>query len=112
MVRGLGDGLLDDLWNFPSAFGRSRAQALASMRQKLAAFGSPSLTRRDAVAELHHGITYRSIRVHAYPVEISHTPHSPRQKGLRWFPISSLRQAAISQLARKIAQQVFYVCKP
>jgi A/G-specific adenine glycosylase len=112
MVRGLGDGLLGDLWNFPSAFGRSRAQALASLRRKLAGFGSPTLTLRDSIAELHHGITYRSIRVHAYPAEISHTPHSPRPKGLRWFPISSLRQAAISQLAGKIAQQVFYICKP
>jgi A/G-specific adenine glycosylase len=104
MVRGLGEGLLDDLWNFPSAFGRSRAQALARLRQKLAAFGSPSPILRGAVAELRHGITYRAIRVHAYPAEISNLP---RKRGLRWFPVSSLRQAAISQLARKIAQRVF-----
>jgi adenine-specific DNA glycosylase len=104
MERGLGGGLLDDLWNFPSAFGRSRAEALASLRNKLAGFGSPSLTLRDSIAELHHGITYRSIRVHAYPAEISHTP---RKDPFQWFPISRLRQAAISQLARKIAQQVF-----
>ena len=104
MVRGLDQGLLDDLWNFPSAFGRSRAQALASLRRKLAGFGGLSLTLRDSVAELHHGITHRAIRVHAYPVEIS---SSPRKSGLRWFSISTLPQAAISQLARKIAQQVF-----
>jgi A/G-specific adenine glycosylase len=104
MVRGLGDGLLDDLWNFPSALGRSRAEALARLHHKLASFGIASLTLRDSIAELHHGITYRSIRVHAYPTEIS---NPPRNNGLRWFPISSLRQAAISQLARKIAQRVF-----
>jgi A/G-specific adenine glycosylase len=104
MVRGLDDGLLNDLWNFPSAFGRSRPEALASLRNKLAAVGSASVAIRDSVAELHHGITYRSIRVHAYPAEIS---RPPRKSGLRWFPISSLRQAAISQLARKIAQKVF-----
>jgi adenine-specific DNA glycosylase len=104
MVRGLGEGLLDDLWNFPSAFGRSRAEALANLRHMLAGFGSPLLTLRDSVAELHHGITYRAIRVHAYPAELS---SPPRKRGLRWFPISSLRQAAISQLARKIVQQVF-----
>jgi len=104
MVRGLEDGLLDDLWNFPSAFGRSRAEALASLRNKLVAFGSPSFTLHDSIAELHHGITYRSIHVHAYPAEISGPPHN---RGLRWFPISSLRQAAISQLARKIAEEVF-----
>jgi A/G-specific adenine glycosylase len=104
MVRGLGDGLLNDVWNFPSALGRSRAQALARLRHKLAGFGSPSLTLRNSVTEFHHGITYRSIRVHAYPAEIS---HPARKRGVRWFAISSLRQAAISQLARKIAQQVF-----
>jgi A/G-specific adenine glycosylase len=104
MVRGLGHGVLDDVWNFPAAFGRSRAEALASLRQVLAAFGTPSLTFRDSLLELRHGITYRSIRVQAYPVEISRTR---RQSGLRWFLISSLREAAISQLARKIAQQVF-----
>jgi A/G-specific adenine glycosylase len=104
MVRGLGEGLLDDLWNFPSAFGRSRAEALANLRHMLAGFGSPLLTLRDSVAELHHGITYRAIRVHAYPAEVS---SPPRKRGLRWFTVSSLRQAAISQLARKIARQVF-----
>jgi len=103
MVRGLADGLLDDLWNFPSAFGRSHAQALASLRGKLAGFKSPSLNLRDSAAEIHHGITYRSIRVHAYTAEI---PHPPRQNGFRWFAISSLPEAAISQLARKIARQV------
>jgi adenine-specific DNA glycosylase len=97
---------LDDLWNFPSAFGRSRAEALARLRHKLAGFGSPSLTLRDSIARLHHGITYRSIRVDAYPAEIS---RPSRKSGLRWFPMSSLRQAAISQLARKIAQQVLCI---
>jgi len=104
MVRGLGQGVLDDVWNFPSAFGRSRAEALASLRQMLAGFGGHSPPLRDSLAELHHGITYRSIRVRAYPAQISTTL---RKTGLRWFPIASLRQAAISQLARKIAQQVF-----
>jgi len=103
MVRGLGEGLLDDLWNFPAAFGRSREEALASLRHSLADFGFPSLALDDSVAELHHGITHRSIRVHAYPAELS---NPPRKRGVRWFPVSSLRQAAISQLARKIAQHV------
>ena len=102
MVRGLGEGLLGDLWNFPSAFGRSAAEALTNLRHKLAGFGIPSLTLHHSVAELRHGITYRSIRVHAYIAEISN-----RKRGLRWFSVSSLQQAAISQLARKIAQQVF-----
>ena len=104
MVRGLDEGLLDDLWNFPSAFGRSCAEALASLRNKLAAFGSASVASSEPIAQLNHGITYRAIRVHAYLAE---TYHTPRRGPFRWFPISSLPQAAISQLARKVAQRVF-----
>ena len=36
MVRGLADGLLDDLWNFPAAFGGSPAEALEALHEKLA----------------------------------------------------------------------------
>jgi adenine-specific DNA glycosylase len=104
MVRGLGEGLLDDLWNFPAAFGRSPGETLTSLCHKLAGFGIPSPALHHSIAELRHGITYRSIRVHVYPAEIS---ISFRKRGLRWFSVSSLQQAAISQLARKIAQQVF-----
>jgi A/G-specific adenine glycosylase len=104
MVRGLGDGLLDDLWNFPSAFGRSRADALARVRGKLTGFGSALVAIGNSIAELNHRITYRSIRVHAYLAEISHTR---RKDPFQWISISSLPQAAISQLARKIAQRVF-----
>ena len=104
MMRGLGEGLLEGLWNFPSAFGRTHGEALENLRNALAGFGIPSLVLEAPVAELHHGITYRSIRVHAYPAEISDLP---RKRGLRWFSVSRLPQAAISQLARKIAQRVF-----
>lgn len=106
MVRGLDKGLLDDLWNFPSAFGSSGAEALANLRDKLAALGSASVASSDPIAQLKHGITYRAIRVQAYLAEIS---HPPRKAPFRWFPISSLPQGAISQLARKIAQQLFGV---
>jgi len=107
LVRGLGEGLLDDLWNFPSAFGRSRAEALTNLSNRLASFGTLAVHLHDSIAELSHGITYRSIRVHAYSAQISSSPAKAAGGRLRWFPISSLPQAAISQLARKIARQVF-----
>jgi len=107
MVRGLGEGLLGDLWNFPSALGRSRVEALTRLRHKLAALGFPSLPLEDPVAEVRHGITHRSIRALAYPGEISSPPDKAAGGRVRWFPVSRLRQAAISQLARKIALRVF-----
>ncbi len=102
MVRGLGEGLLSDLWNFPSAFGHTRAEALANLREKLAGLVPDDCAFGDSIVELRHGITYRSIRVHAYAAEFS----SPlRMKGLRWMAVASLKEAAVSQLARKIAQK-------
>ena len=110
MMRGLDDGLLDDLWNFPAAFGSTPAEALEALRQKLAGLlkaplgivhGVPLLAWGEPLAEFRHGITYRSIHGQIYPVE---TADAVRHASLHWFKIKDLPQAAISQLARKIVQ--------
>jgi A/G-specific adenine glycosylase len=129
MVRGLTDGLLDDLWNFPSAFGRSPIEARQSLREKLAGLlrapsagamarqgavrahhravraphGVPLLTLGGPLAEFRHNITYRVIRTRVYPVKASRpTTHA----SFRWFGLTGLPQAAISQLARKVLQTI------
>lgn len=124
LLRGLDDGLLSDLWNFPSTFGASAAEALEALRKKLAAYArppgagnwrrrraassrreldAPGLTFGDPLAEFRHTITYRAIRGMVYPVEIGHRFSHP---ALRWFEVANLPQAAISQLARKIVQKI------
>jgi A/G-specific adenine glycosylase len=103
MVRGLEAGLLDDLWNFPSAFGAAPAEALESLREKLRRFTRAPFTLSEPVAEFRHGITYRSIQGHIYPVE---TARPLRHASLQWFELKELPQAAISQLARKIVQKI------
>ena len=115
MVRGLADGLLDDLWNFPAAFGASPAEALEALREKLAGLirvpfgaagarhGVPSLTVSEPLAEFRHGITFRAIQGRVYPVD---PPRAFRHPSLHWFEIKQLPQAAISQLARKIVQKI------
>ena len=130
MVRGLGGGLLDDLWNFPAAFGDSPAGALESLRQKVAGLvrvpvagaggrhgvgvrarhgvpvrrgGAPGLALGEPIAEFRHGITYRAIQGRVYLVETSRTF---RHASLHWFELKRLPQAAISQLARKIVQTI------
>jgi A/G-specific adenine glycosylase len=103
MVRGLEAGLLDDLWNFPSAFGAAPAEALESLREKLRQFTRAPFTLSEPVAEFRHGITYRSIQGHIYPVE---TARPLRHASLQWFELKELPQAAISQLARKIVQKI------
>jgi A/G-specific adenine glycosylase len=99
LVRGLDNNLLPDLWNFPSAFGSSRAKAARNLRKKL-----ETLTRAPAhlgalLGELPHSITFRSIRVHLYAAEVPVGRNS-----LRWFPMARVPEAAVSQLARKIAR--------
>ena len=103
MMRGLDDGLLDDLWNFPAAFGTSPAGALEALRAKIHGLTRAPFTLGDSVAEVRHGITYRSIRARVYPVE---TSRAIRHSSLHWFEIEDLPQAAISKLARKIVQTI------
>jgi A/G-specific adenine glycosylase len=100
LVRGLDEGLLAGLWNFPAAFGRTRAEALDRLAAKLGKATACSIRLGPCTAELKHGITYRSIRVLLYPAEVVGTP---RNRSLRWFPIRQLERQAVSQLARKIA---------
>jgi hypothetical protein len=55
----------------------------------------------NRVAAIRHGITYRSIRVEIYPVETA-----GQLEDSRWFSMSRLDQSAVSQLARKIAEEL------
>lgn len=102
MVRGLSDGLLGDLWNFPAAFGSSPVEAMQALREKLVLLtGAPS-TLAEPLAEFRHSITYRAIHGRVYLAEITrHFRHS----SLRWLDLTQVPQAAISQLARKIMQK-------
>jgi A/G-specific adenine glycosylase len=108
MMRGLGDGLLDDLWNFPGALGRSPEKALEALREKLAwltqtSVGATSVVSGEPLAEFLHGITYRTIHGRIYSVQ---TSRRLRHDSLQWFELKELPLAAISQLARKIARQI------
>ena len=103
MVRGLEEGLLDDLWNFPASFGSTPGEALVSLQEKIQRLSRASITWREPMADFRHGITYRSIRGQVYPVESSRPLH---HASLHWFDLKKLPQAAISQLARKIVQKI------
>jgi A/G-specific adenine glycosylase len=103
MVRGLEGGLLDDLWNFPSAFGGTPEEALAALQEKLRRFTLASLAWGDPIAKLRHTITYRSIQGLVYLIQ----PVGPiRHKSLHWVRIEEVTQTASSQLARKIVQKI------
>lgn len=100
MMRGLDEGLLSDLWNFPAAFGSTRGDALRRLQEKLGGFCDGQVRYGTRLGELRHGITFRAIRVDVYSAEFSgKIAKSP----LRWFPLSRLPRSAVSQLARKIA---------
>ncbi len=103
MVRGLDDGLLDDLWNFPSALGLSRSEALAKLQVKLRSALKTPPTLNELEHQLRHNITYRAIQVQVYAGKFCGRIQS---NGFRWFPAQTIEQAAVSQLARKIARKL------
>ena len=124
VVRGLDDGLLEDLWNFPSCFGRTDKAAKGSLTHLLGRLLPPLRLRADPAATVTHNITHRVIRVDIYPGELetrrplnSRTTDTPRAQSTaqesvkyhaktRWVSLSSLRNASISRLAQKIAEAV------
>jgi A/G-specific adenine glycosylase len=103
LLRGLDDGLLDDLWNFPSALGTSSAQALTRLREKLSSTLEATVALKEPRHQLRHNITYRSIHVQVYTGAFE---GRPRGSGFRWFSAGAVEQAAVSQLARKIAREL------
>lgn len=100
LVRGLDDGLLTDLWNFPATFGSTKAEARRRLGEKLSTIVGGAIELGSPLAQVQHTITHRSISAQVYPVE---APGILRSRSLRWFSFSSLNRSAISQLARKIA---------
>jgi hypothetical protein len=100
LVRGLDEGLLRDLWNFPAAFGKSREEARTRLGEKLREMALSEIVLGEPVAGFRHGITFRSICVHVYPVNMT---GSRSTDGVRWFRAASVESAAVSQLARKVA---------
>src|SRR5690348_4774135 len=101
LLRGLHDGLLDELWNFPSALGRSGSEALGLLKAKLSRLLGTAPSLKGPACELRHNITYRSIQVYVYK-----GPFAGRdpQNGSRWIQPCLVERAAVSQLARKIAR--------
>lgn len=100
LVRGLDDGLLGDLWNFPSALGQSGSEALARLTEKLRRLLGTAPLLSGPEHKLRHNITHRSIQVYVYKGILN---KRTTNIGLRWFHVPSVGQAAVSQLARKVA---------
>lgn len=103
LVRGLDERLLEDLWNFPSAFGESRKMALENLKSKLEEIAGTPIRWRGRVGSVRHGITFRSIRADLYPAELL---RRPKPDLFRWISPARIDGAAVSQLARKIAAMI------
>jgi A/G-specific adenine glycosylase len=101
LVRGLDEGLLEDLWNFPSAFGKTQEEALENLLTKLASLVETRVHCKSLVGTVRHGITFRSIKVKLYAVHVE--PESADGR-FHWLPISQVRHAAVPQLAKKVAE--------
>lgn len=99
MVRGLEDGLLGGLWNFPSTFGNNRKEALYRLRKGIAKSVGGRLSSEAPIASLEHHITFRKIRVDIYKASADKRMSA---NGSRWMELQTLKGAAVSALARKV----------
>jgi len=103
LVRGLDEGLMSDLWNFPSAFGATPQSALAHLTEKLDALAPGQTVIGSPIGGLRHGITFRAIHVELYSAQIA--GRLPNGSG-RWVRLGDFQRLAVSQLARKIAARI------
>lgn len=103
LIRGLDDGLLGDLWNFPSALGRSDSEALDRLKAKLHSLLGPLHSLQGPAHKLQHNITHRAIQVFVYEGLLS---KEVLGESIQWFRLPTIGQAAVSQLARKIARKL------
>jgi A/G-specific adenine glycosylase len=99
LIRGLDEGLLEDMWNFPSAFGKTREDALERLQAKLEAMTGSRIKFTPLTGTVRHRITFRSITVALYTAADS---GEITAGAFRWTPITRLDRMALSQLARKI----------
>jgi A/G-specific adenine glycosylase len=103
LVRGLDEGLLMGLWNYPAALGRTRAEAFHNLEAKATGWVAGPLKFGETMGEVRHIITHRAIHVDLYPL----TFDGPISKStLKWLTAARLGQSAISQLARKISAKL------
>ncbi|MBZ5516983.1 MAG: A/G-specific adenine glycosylase [Acidobacteriia bacterium] len=100
LVRGLDEGLMSGLWNFPSGFGATRQAAFANLAEKLHSLAPGWIEVGRTIGRLRHGITFRTIRAEVYSATVS-DPLTGRS--WRWVDLADFPRAAVSQLARKIA---------
>ncbi len=105
VVRGLDEGLLADMWNFPAAFGKSPAEARKRLRENLRAILGTPVRLGGPIGNVQHGITFRSVSARIYRVE---TGTRAPMNSVRWLDLSSFDRAAVSQLARKIARAALH----
>jgi A/G-specific adenine glycosylase len=101
MVRGLDEGLLDGLWNFPAALGKTPAESLRRLQEKLHRTLPDEISLRAPSHQLRHNITYRSIEVDLYKGEL---PAQLQGKDSRWMTRTEINRSAVSQLSRKVAR--------
>jgi A/G-specific adenine glycosylase len=96
--------LLDGLWEFPSAEGRSAAAARRRLAKKLRPHG---LVLEDrAPGKARHTVVNRRIRIEVFPAspDSHRTIPNSQLPDARWFTRRQLDRAAIPTLTRKVAR--------
>jgi A/G-specific adenine glycosylase len=98
--------LVSRMWHFPMLAIREDAAAeLSQMLKRLTGKGPRLLySRLEPIRRVRHSVTYRSITVMPYRVQLNKLPHIPAAKSCSLNELTPASSLAISNLTRKIAR--------
>lgn len=108
LVRGRA-ALLHGLWQFPSAEGRTAADAAMRLRRAVAPLGL-ALRPGPPAGTAHHTMVHRRLEIRVYEADARDPkPEIRNGRAQRWFTPARLASAAIPTLTRRVARAVGFL---
>jgi A/G-specific adenine glycosylase len=106
IVQRPSEGLLANLWSFPSAEKRPRETVGQALRRGLKTNGAIRVTPIGEPASIRHAYTHFKITAHVFLCRLRGNPRATRKSGWTWVKPEDLDQLPFSRLDRKIMQAV------
>ena len=95
------DGLLGGMWEFPN--GGVLADPAKELAKSINAAYRLKVRRKEALGIIQHAYTHFKVTVHAFYCDCDEIP---KNKNLKWVPISQLADYPMGKVDRLIAEKI------